>query len=1174
MKITKRILAILLLAALLVSCLLISVSAEDPFKADGINDIEDIMEYYDLEDYLADNYESGKWNEVHYTGTNSEVVADPTKENNKVLKVTGKNDKYAASSDTDTLIVSFDIYYDEAMKGEYSLNVKTVDADGAESITYTTIFSLNAKNGVFQYSAWDSTLNNDEGGFVISDFEGLTPTVDTWYNVVIFFNAAEGQFNFKISSDAKANWTYSDNYSLGNAVKMSCFELKTFARNRSDAVSIYLDNVEVYCGTFERNPANKDAITAQTLIDLEALYLAEDTDSATKARIAMVLHQLMGEYEPVEGVTPEYEKIAGILENAPKYINLAFIGEYINRANNIDKTVGYYNRLAYIEESRFYLNAISGPVSEALGIKGDEDLVKAANDAVKAFAYETAECQMVATDSAAFITKMSSYNADDQNYTSLKTFYEEASAYTYFDATYAEPVENITDFTMAEAVESFEALREKFFRIEKAVSTFTDNAVGVKEALAAMSSDLNALRAMKDALTAMDENSAEIDAALLILAEASQKMEVASKTMTAVDILKAVAVAKAEAASEKMKTPLAIMNSLAENGLENLTEGELAVYYANKATYDAQKVVYDEQNAIIAELDIVYGEQSAIYDEQKAIYDEQKTDYDELKADYDEQNAAYLANLALALEKVAPVLELQEEIQRLLVNMDEAVKAMDTALKSIEDANEAIEVAGEALVKATEIMNSAKAKMDAADVAKTAADAIMQELYPKMQDAFDKIEYAQNQIDNATEIMDGIDITDENLSEDDRAAYNAQKAIHDEYTVVRDEQQAIYDELKAKYDEQKKIYDEQSAIYNENKESVNAQSLICEQQSAIITDQNKLIANSNAAYASNKESYDKDNASYIEKNGAYDEAIKALYGARKAENANDILGEDAVEAFEVAFANLSSGYELTAGIYNGGDLDPDLNETTVAGLSDLFDIFNKSDSFIKVQIEECKQFLDIMKKAKTATYYTAIIQHLDDAAEMVDVIRTKYEGVPEAILLYKALTEAIKDAEDASDAYITAVGAISDDLSFLEKQAKIEAACILKAEGDVLGVEGVKEANIALSVYMTGIETLIANSELLVSAVSDLENADTFAERRELLAKANAASSNCEVSIDGVSEALEALEGYMSDYLSEVQAMNAAHASAVNKAVDVAGATTSDAGVYKAADIIKNYIGE
>ena len=299
-----------------------------------------------------------------------------------------------------------------------------------------------------------------------------------------------------------------------------------------------------------------------------------------------------------------------------------------------------------------------------------------------------------------------------------------------------------------------------------------------------------------------------------------------------------------------------------------------------------------------------------------------------------------------------------------------------------------------------------------------------------------------------------------------------------------------------------------------------------------------------------------------------------MYDARKAENAADILGEDAVEAFEVAFANLSSAYELTAEVYNGGDLDQDLDEKTIVGLSDLFDLFNKSDSFIKVQIEECKLFLDVMKKAKTATYYTAIIQHLDDAAEMVGVIRTKYEGIPEAILLYEALTEAIRDAEDASDAYITAVGAISDDLAFLERQAKIEAACILKAEGDVLGVAGVKEANIALSIHMTAIETLIANSEILVSVVSELESVATFAERRALLAKASEAAIGCEESIDGVAEALEALEGYMSDYLSEVQAMNAAHASAVSKAVDVAGATTSDTGVYKAADIIKNYIGE
>ena len=64
MKITKRILAVLLLAALLVSCMLLSVSAEDPFNAAGIDDIEDIMEYYDLEDYLADNYENDGWSTV------------------------------------------------------------------------------------------------------------------------------------------------------------------------------------------------------------------------------------------------------------------------------------------------------------------------------------------------------------------------------------------------------------------------------------------------------------------------------------------------------------------------------------------------------------------------------------------------------------------------------------------------------------------------------------------------------------------------------------------------------------------------------------------------------------------------------------------------------------------------------------------------------------------------------------------------------------------------------------------------------------------------------------------------------------------------------------------------------------------------------------------------------
>ena len=258
MTITKRILTVLLMAALIVSCMLLSVSADDEkFRADGIEDIEDIMEYYDLEDFVADNYELGTWDKEYYTGSKSTIVADPTNPDNKVFAVTDINNKYEKSSETDRLVVSYNIYFGSTMTAQHNLDVKTFDAAGNESVTFNTIFSSNLKKGTFQYSVWDENLNNGAGGFVLMDFADIAPEKDVWYSIVIFFNASEGSYNFKISADGGENWTYSSIYSLGNVVKMSKFQLSTKRNTRSEKVNLYLDNVEIYCGTFERNPSNK-----------------------------------------------------------------------------------------------------------------------------------------------------------------------------------------------------------------------------------------------------------------------------------------------------------------------------------------------------------------------------------------------------------------------------------------------------------------------------------------------------------------------------------------------------------------------------------------------------------------------------------------------------------------------------------------------------------------------------------------------------------------------------------------------------------------------------------------------------------------------------------------------------------------------------------------------------
>ena len=63
MKLAKKLLVAMLALALLTSAFLFSVNADNTFNATGINDIEDILEYYTLQDYLADNYNDGTWTE-------------------------------------------------------------------------------------------------------------------------------------------------------------------------------------------------------------------------------------------------------------------------------------------------------------------------------------------------------------------------------------------------------------------------------------------------------------------------------------------------------------------------------------------------------------------------------------------------------------------------------------------------------------------------------------------------------------------------------------------------------------------------------------------------------------------------------------------------------------------------------------------------------------------------------------------------------------------------------------------------------------------------------------------------------------------------------------------------------------------------------------------------------
>lgn len=848
MKITKRILAVLVLMALLVSCVLLSVSAEDnkkTFNAEGINDIEDILEYYASDEFVADNYESQAPNVTYYSGDNSEVIVDPANENNKVLKVFAGNNEYKISVDSKALIVSFNICYDASMEGQYKLNLKTLDTNGEESITYTSFFTVNAGANKFQYSVWDSELNSGEGGFVLADFEEIAPVAGAWYKVVIFFDAEEGQYSFKIiyaDKDGKPVQVDSEKISLGNVACATDLSLKTYAEERGDKVLAYIDNVEIYSGTFERTPANKGFITARTFLDLDALYNAENTDLQTQVRIAKVFDDLWvsGRYTAVfvtdEALGVSQDAVVQVQNNIPAYVNSAFAKEIVRIAEAIDVESGYAARIENIAEYGYFNSVLpeNEELADAPGI--DAELGEKLIAARVAIENEKTACETIADDSVKLMTLMQSYDSSISDYDGyLAKLYQSVMACEKWDITYTGYIGEDNPFTIQDAASLREEFLSKYNKLDTAAGVFINEANKMK-------------------------------AAVELLGKAEQDMREALSAYT------------------------------------------------------------------------------------------------------------------------------------------EAERIMTAAL----------------------------------------------------------------------EIMNGINLEDENLSEQDRALYAEQKSI--------------FEAQKATYDEQKALYDAANVIYEDE------------------------------------------------------------------------------------FAKLANAYLAAKEIYNGGDIDENLDEATHSELFSLFSVYTDNEDFIIAETALSDKFISVVKDAEIATYYTSKVERLREAESYLDSIRIKYSTVAEALEKYNQLKADIASQEKAAADYIAAVNEIAKAESFADRKAAVEAATALKAEGDVLGISGVNEANMALSEAAARIETENANSVTLIALVAEIGRVRDFLTRRELLARAQYAADNTDETIEGVTDAKARLAELMEAYIEEVNKMNASHTASSEKAADLIGSAVSDENVYKAVSIIKNFI--
>ena len=461
MKLAKKILVAMLALALLTSAILFSVNATDTFNAPGIDDIEDILEYYTLEDYLADNYNDGTWTSElvvtdkdwassTYPRIDVSATTDPTNPDNGVLGVKlplNKKSGYEMATTnkaqglTDQLFLTFKIYFEESVVDNliYELKVGTVDDTGKASGSQFTILRFNfskrdtALTNGFYYSVWNPTTK--AFGADLTAVEGVTPETGKWYDVVISVNAAEDFYSFDIK-ELDGTSVVSKTLPMEGAEAIwgfNCYGHYNYAKgNKTTAAQYYLDDMEIYEGSYVRYPSRRDEVTTTHLQDIEAIYNAPTTDYETKYRVASVLDYLYNE-------AGEAFTVGAVVPNAQKYINETYAQAFDNAASKINPAATYDERVAYLDTLAFYDGKLpaAANLNGAAGITADLEAKVIAARA--AYAEETATLATVKAQSDAFLALIADYDDTNKDYTYVTEFLTEASdaKYAKRDATYA-----------------------------------------------------------------------------------------------------------------------------------------------------------------------------------------------------------------------------------------------------------------------------------------------------------------------------------------------------------------------------------------------------------------------------------------------------------------------------------------------------------------------------------------------------------------------------------------------------------------------------------------------------------------------------------------------------------------------------------------------------------------
>ena len=261
------------------------------------------------------------------------------------------------------------------------------------------------------------------------------------------------------------------------------------------------------------------------------------------------------------------------------------------------------------------------------------------------------------------------------------------------------------------------------------------------------------------------------------------------------------------------------------------------------------------------------------------------------------------------------------------------------------------------------------------------------------------------------------------------------------------------------------------------------------------------------------------------------------------ENANTLM-------FSEDFNERASAYLVCKSHY-----DYFVENPTYEGISIALTYYNFCKEDMNTQLTAVKDFITYVNRADYADYISAKQENLDVATTCMRILapETKtYVGYDAALELYTLVKAEIEEQIKNAKLYVDAVNALKT-LTGDALTAGIAKALELQKNGNVLGAEGVSDANIELDKIVSKIELSVKYSDYFIGLVSAIEKATTTEELYKALKAAKKAEKDADPEYQSVKEASAKLAAAIDDYNNKVALANAEFAKANEVAANTCG---------------------